>query len=228
MRSTVYLIILTLAISSNAFPQNENTSDKSKPFTKYRWSVGFGAAMNLNFISHRYELLGSVKYRLSDKSALRFELGTEIYKFVDLYPELPDPIEKNFGAGAYLMYYPLDNGVLKTYIAGGLKFYYHNSYGVGNNPRLFGNDFWKITSDITSIGYGIGFAVGTEWFPLSFISLIAELNSYAVIGNSTYRIKEENTVSRTIIKSDKLGEFSKYSGNMLRLGVNLYFNMPFL
>lgn len=222
-------ILAFLIISINIFSQQIDTIKPVNSLQKGSWSVQFEIGSDFTLQSFG-DVLVSLKYHLSPKIALRFGVGYN----ATLYDR-----EHEY----YKYYYEINSkGVTASnsnniFITGNFIYYLKHDSKVnifcGIGPRAsyddIYNEYWyydgyKDIMDNESWAVGLNAVFGCEWFPVSYLSFLAEYSAYGTYGKSIrknwlyeistqYRIEYNNSYSKGY----------EFRGNMARLGLSVYF-----
>jgi len=223
------LILAFLFISINTFSQVTDSIKQINSLQKGSWSVQFEVGSDFKLSSFEGAMV-SLKYHFSPKIALRFGAGfsgnniDQRVEFRDKYYEYygNEPVTKysyNIFLTSNFLYYLKHDSKINVFLGIGPRAGLINNY----SERLYIDGYLGIL-DVESWAAGLNGVFGCEWFPVPYLSLLAEYSVYGVIGKTSrkdwtyeistgYRVEYYNTYSTDF----------EFKGNIVKLGLSLYF-----
>jgi hypothetical protein len=202
--------------------------------------LAFQYELGYNFTGHSpIPIILSLKYHLSDKSALRFSFGLnggmhrkydkghyyDTLRYNEHYDDFSHGIEK-YNLSLNYLFYPKPKADVNLFFGIGPRF------GFGENHMDFRNTSTQIDSlenefENKSWSIGLSGLVGAEWFVNKSISLFTEYNATFSYQKKDYWDADYNKTTATYTFTENKTNIFRFTDVSARLGFSIYFDRPF-
>lgn len=224
------MVVYCFFSSLNCYSQTIDSSNQINSLQKGSWSIQFQVGSNFNLNTFE-DVSISLKKHFSSKFALRFgasfnanqeDQSVSYREFQTGYTGKDIPVNRNnlsFTLLTKALYYFNPKSKVNVYAGlGPFGTYSHNYYEylyIDNYLEYNHTDTWSA---------GLNVILGCEVFPASYLSVLAEYSIAGAVSKSDKKNNVKILPYGTIVEYNYVESTNfSFKGNVVRLGVSLYF-----